>query len=302
MLPVIFNAGMGLLNASRAGGLLGTIGRAVGPYLGGKTGRTAATGVVVEGLGGESPSYEDLGKPVKSNKTSPKSNRSLLKILSRPRNLILTGAAGLLGSSLFDEETPVVIQDDSGTPDLEKDGPLRFEQVLFPNVGGSASNEELFNAALLAASLEMLTPIQPGETVASKAVDALEAGRKVSTGGSIYPTPQSAYKAAQDAFGKGATIKVYPKGNGYSFTAEMGFGNLFGSESGEGESSDATQNDETIDMGQGLLKTFQAYKEANPAASDEQLKDMMKKDIDAEDLSDVQKDRAKAIIDTLGNT
>ena len=298
MLPVIFNAGMGLLNASRAGGLLGTIGRAVGPYLGGKTGRTAATGVVVEGLGGESPSYEDLGKPVNRNKTSPMPNRSLLKILSRPRNLVLTGAGGLIGSSLFDEEAPVVIQD-SGTPDLEQDGPLRFEQVLFPNVGGSASNEELFNAALLAASLEMLTPIQPGETVASKAVDALEAGRKVSTGGSIYPTPQAAYKAAQDAFGKSATIKVYPKGNGYSFTAE-GF-DLFSEPEGQG-TGEETQNDETMDMTQQLLKIFQDYKEANPAASDKQLKDMMKKDIDAEDLSDVQKDRAKAIVDTLGNT
>ena len=300
MLPVIFNAGMGLLNASRAGGLLGTIGRAVGPYLGGKTGRTAATGVVVEGLGGESPSYEDLGKPVNTNKTSPKPNRSLLKILSKPRNLLLTGAGGLIGSSLFDEETPVVIQD-SGTPDLEQDGPLRFEQVLFPNVGGSASNEELFNAALLAASLEMLTPIQPGETVASKAVDALEAGRKVSTGGSIYPTPQAAYKAAQDAFGKSATIKVYPKGNGYSFTAEMGFGEIF-SKVGEGETSESTQNDETIEMGEQLSKIFQDYKEANPLVPDKQLKDMMKKDIDAEDLSDVEKDRAKAIVDTLGNT
>ena len=301
MLPVIFNAGMGLLNASRAGGLLGTIGRAVGPYLGGKTGRTAATGVVVEGLGEESPSYEDLGKPVNRNKTSPMPNRSLLKILSRPRNLVLTGAGGLIGSSLFDEEAPVVIQD-SGTPDLEQDGPLRFEQVLFPNVGGSASNEELFNAALLAASLEMLTPIQPGETVASKAVDALEAGRKVSTGGSIYPTPQAAYKAAQDAFGKSATIKVYPKGNGYSFTAE-GFGDLFGSEpEGEGTSG-TTQTNETIEMGEQLLKIFQDYKEANPLVPDNQLKDMMKKDIDGEkNLSDVEKDRAKAIIDTLGNT
>ena len=300
MLPVIFNAGMGLLNASRAGGLLGTIGRAVGPYLGGKTGRKAATGIVIEGSLGESPSYEDFGKPVKSNKTSPKPNRSLLKILSKPRNLLLTGAGGLIGSSLFDEEAPVVIQD-SGTPDLEQDGPLRFEQVLFPNVGGSASNEELFNAALLAASLEMLTPIQPGETVASKAVDALEAGRKVSTGGSIYPTPQAAYKAAQDAFGKSATIKVYPKGNGYSFTAEMGFGEIFSKPEGE-ETSETTQNEETIEMGEQLLKIFQSYKEANPAATDKQLKDMMKKDIDAEDLSDVQKDRAKAIVDTLGNT
>jgi len=160
--------------------------------------------------------------------------RGLLSSIFDKRNrglLAITGPAAIASlATAFSEEpetpetleaTPPFDNKNVVLPDPEKDVDPRLLQVLFPNIGGKATNKELINAAILRASLEMLKPRATNENFASSAQRALEAGISVNpktTG--VYPTAQEALQAAKAA--KFSNVKVYAKGNGFGYTGEVG--------------------------------------------------------------------------------
>ena len=177
--------------------------------------------------------------------------RGLLSSIFDKRNrglLAITGPAAIASlATAFSEEpetleaTPPSDNINVVLPDPEKDVDPRLLQVLFPNVGGKATNKELINAAILRASLEMLKPRATNENFASSAQRALEAGMSLNpkTAG-VYPTAQEALQAAKAAGFK--NVKVYQKGKGFGYTGEI---TSFDSIPGLSTSDETLSNEET---------------------------------------------------------
>lgn len=152
--------------------------------------------------------------------------RGLLSSIFDKKNrglLAITGPAGLASLALAfsgDPETPEATPPSDNRnvvlPNPEKDVDPRLLQVLFPNIGGKATNKELINAAILRASLEMLKPRATNENFASSAQRAITAGATVGTQNiGIYPTAAAARQAGID---EGFTeVEVYQKDTGFAY-------------------------------------------------------------------------------------
>jgi hypothetical protein len=152
--------------------------------------------------------------------------RGLLSSIFDKQNrglLAITGPAGIAslamafsGEPETPEATPPSDNRNVVLPDPEKDVDPRLLQVLFPNIGGKATNKELINAAILRASLEMLKPRATNENFASSAQRAITAGATVGTQNiGIYPTARAARQAGID---EGFTeVEVYQKDTGFAY-------------------------------------------------------------------------------------
>ena len=171
------------------------------------------------------------GSPVASSVASSVSPTGLKDVIRAIANNKRVRQIGLLSTgvglgTLFGNDSPpsepTPETDDSPPLALSPTEDLGFGQIFFPNVGGTASNKNLIDAAILRASLELLKPRQPGENFASQAARALEAGQDVAGSGQsqIYATAQQALAAGQAA--GFSQVSVYPKGNGFSYTGKVG--------------------------------------------------------------------------------
>mgnify|MGYP003624816993 CR=1 FL=1 len=159
--------------------------------------------------------------------------RGLLSSIFDKRNrglLGVTGAGSLAslavafsGDPETPEATPPSDNRDVVLPSPEKDIDPRLLQVLFPNIGGKATNKELINAAILRASLEMLKPRATNENFASSAQRAIKAGATVGSQNiGIYPSARAARQAGEsEGFDE---IEVYQKDTGWAYKGtSLGF-------------------------------------------------------------------------------
>ena len=141
----------------------------------------------------------------------------LLSNIFNKRNLTLLGL-GYGANSLINSgnEPTQPFSPPPRIPDPEKNVDPRLLQVLFPNIGGKATNKELINAAILRASLEMLKPRATNENFASSAQRAITAGATVGSQNiGIYPSARAARQAGEsEGFDE---IEVYQKDTGWAY-------------------------------------------------------------------------------------